>query len=268
MKLLNFFKSRIFRKNLFFIGLLYLAIIMGGLKLMNIFTNHGINIDVPDLTGFSIEEVSSAFDSLDLRYEIIDSAAFNVKYPRGSIINQIPLPHAKVKMGRMIYLTVNPSEPRYIKLPNVIDMNKRQAVSYLETYGFKIGEFKYVPDLGRDVVLQVKFNGKEIQYGSKIKKFSRVDLVLGNGLSSEKIPVPNLLGLTIDSVKTVLTHLTLNIGAIRYQKTHDSINGFVFDQNPTSSLRNKIKLGNNIDLWITNDSSKLPNDSILNFMKY
>ena len=171
-------------------------------------------------------------------------------------------------MDRMIYLTINPSEPRYIKLPNVIDMTKRQAVSYLETYGLKIGEFKYVPDLGRDVVLQVKFNGKEIQYGSKIKKFSKVDLVLGNGLSSEKIPIPNLLSLTIDSAKIVLKQLTLNIGAIRYENINDSINGFVFKQNPAFSLRKKIKLGNDIDLWITNDSSKLPNDSILNFMKY
>ena len=241
---------------------------MGGLKLMKIFTNHGVHVVVPDLTGFSVEEVSSVFDSLSLRYEIIDSAAFNVDYPRGSVINQIPIPYAKVKMNRMIYLTVNPSEPRYIKLPNVIDMTKRQAISYLETYGLKIGEFTYVPDLGRDVVLQVNSNGKEIQYGSKIKKFSKVDLVLGNGLSSEKIPIPNLLGLGIDSVKVVLKKLTLNIGAIRYENINDSINGFVFKQNPISSLRKKIKLGNDIDLWITNDSSKLPNDSIINFMKY
>ena len=58
---------------------------------------------------------------------------------------------------------------------------KRQAISQLQSIGFKIGEFTTVRDIGKDVVRGLKFEGKSLKSGKKLPKNSVIDLVLRDG---------------------------------------------------------------------------------------
>jgi hypothetical protein len=40
---------------------------------------------------------------------------------------------------------------------------------------------KYVPDLAKDIVLEVSYNGKPVKAGDKLMKNSKIDFVLGDG---------------------------------------------------------------------------------------
>src|SRR5690606_41156858 len=82
----------------------------------------------------------------------------------------------------MIYLTLNPSGYAKLEIPdNLIRLTRRQVESTLLSMGFKIGEITYQPDMAKDVVLEMRHQGKSLQAGDKIKKTATIDLVLRDG---------------------------------------------------------------------------------------
>ena len=82
---------------------------------------------------------------------------------------------------RKIYLNVNPKDFQKVSLPNVIQITKRNAESILIALGFKVKDYTYVDNIGKDMVLDVLFDGEKILPGQKIPMNSEVDLILGNG---------------------------------------------------------------------------------------
>ena len=144
-------------------------------------TNHDQKIQVPDLNKMSLTDVESKLKELDLDFIVIDSASYNPNYPKQSVIEQFPEAGDFVKEKRKIYLTLNPSKYRDITIPDLNGRTKRQAMTQLQSIGFKIGEFSYVPDIGKDVVRGLKYKGRKLKPGEKLPKNSVIDMVLGDG---------------------------------------------------------------------------------------
>lgn len=144
-------------------------------------TNHDQKIQVPDLNRMSLSDVEIKLKDLNLDFIVIDSASYNPSYPNKSVIEQTPEAGDFVKEKRKIYLTLNPSKYRDITIPDLNGRTKRQAMTQLLSIGFKIGEFSYIPDIGKDVVRGLSSNGKKLKPGIKLPKNSVIDLVLGDG---------------------------------------------------------------------------------------
>lgn len=148
---------------------------------LGITTNHDQKIRVPDLNRMSLTDVESKLKELDLDFIVIDSASYNPNYPKQSVIEQFPEAGDFVKEKRKIYLTLNPSKYRDITIPDLNGRTKRQAMSQLQSIGFKIGEFTTIRDIGKDVVRGLKFKGRTLKPGEKLPKNSVIDLVVGDG---------------------------------------------------------------------------------------
>ena len=137
-------------------------------------------------------------------------------------------------------------------MPNLINLPKRQAILLAESSGLEIGLLKYRPDLSTDMVIDQEYNGRKIVDGDSIQKGSVVDLVLGKGLSDQHTSVPDLIGMKLNP---------LNLGTFVYDKTiinnADTLNAFVYKQNPEYKSDASLKLGSSIYLWLTVDSTKL-----------
>ncbi|HLA56686.1 MAG TPA: PASTA domain-containing protein [Flavobacterium sp.] len=144
-------------------------------------TNHGQEITVPNLSKLSEEQVDDKLDDLNLDYVILDSVDFRKDYPKFSVVEQDPLAGAKVKEGRKIYIKINSSGFTSVKIPDLIEKTYRQAEPTLKALGLEIGTIEYVPYLGKDMVLEMKMNGKKLRIGEKVLKNSKIDLVLGDG---------------------------------------------------------------------------------------
>ncbi|MBG6130894.1 beta-lactam-binding protein with PASTA domain [Aquimarina sp. EL_43] len=144
-------------------------------------TNHHQRIVVPSLSKKTLDEVGKILEEKELRYEVQDSANFNPDYPRYSVLEQNPVAGSEVKENRKIYVTLNPSGYRKIEVPNVVQRTRRQAEPKLVALGFKIGSVTYQPNIARDMVLELRHNGKRLKPGTKLMKTSVIDLVLGNG---------------------------------------------------------------------------------------
>lgn len=186
MLLLQYFKSKMFIRTL--ITMLVGVII--GVFLLQLYlgyrTRHDQKIELPSLTKMSLDDSQKTLENLKLSFIVIDSASYNPNYPPKSVIDQDPEAGDFVKVNRKIYLTLNPSGYRKIAIPDVFDKTKRQVETHLKSIGFRIGEYYYIPDLGRNVVRKMKFNGKELKAGDLIPKNSAIDLILGDGKADAK----------------------------------------------------------------------------------
>jgi beta-lactam-binding protein with PASTA domain len=182
MSIIQFFKSKTFFKQIA-IAIIGLVVFVFFLKFwLNITTNHDQKIQVPDLQKLTITEAERTLTALNLDFIVIDSASYNPTFPKRSVIEQNPEAGDFVKEKRKIYLTLNPSKYRDIKIPELNGRTKRQAISELKAIGFIVGtNFTYVNDIGKDVVRGLRHKGKILNANDKLPKNSIIELVLGDG---------------------------------------------------------------------------------------
>jgi beta-lactam-binding protein with PASTA domain len=144
-------------------------------------TDHGHEIAVPNLSKLTEEQVEEKLDELDLDYELLDSVDFRGDYPKFTVVEQDPLPGTKVKEGRKVYIKINASGYSSVRLPDLIEKTYREAVPTLKALGLEEGTITYVPNLGKDMVLEMRYKGRNLKPGERVLKASKIDLVLGDG---------------------------------------------------------------------------------------
>jgi len=261
MELLKFLVSRLFLKHLFYVVVITFFVLIFIFLFLKFYTRHGQAFSVPDLRELSIQEAQELLASKKLRYQIVDSV-YNNMVERGSIVEQNPPADFKVKVNRTIFLTINAFNPEMVRMPNVVGVSLRQAKAIIETAGLIVGRLNYTPDIAVNNVLQQKFRGNVIEAGDSIPKGSKVDLVLGRGLSDDKTASPELIGLQLSEAIDKITTRYLNLGAIIYDgsimNAEDSANAFIWKQRPVFDDQTMLNLGSTVDIWITVDSTKLP----------
>ncbi|MFH0842314.1 MAG: PASTA domain-containing protein [Bacteroidota bacterium] len=266
MSLKNFIFSKVFLKNL---GLAFL-IVAGAIILLliwlNIYTRHGQVRVVPNFTGLTMEKTAALAKKSKMKFQVIDSV-YTSLVPRGCVAEQNPKPGFRVKKWRNIILTINAFRPEMVAVPDLKDLPLRQAIALIEDAGLEMGELRYKADLSINVVLSQLLNGKDAVPGDSIQKGSVIDLVLGKGLSNQRTPVPDLTGMRLEPARNRIFGASLNLGTFIFDNTiltsEDSLNAFVYKQNPEYKEDASLQLGSSIYLWLTVDSLRLPVDSTL-----
>lgn len=181
MNFIKFLINKIFFKQLAIALGVIVVLIFLILQWLKISTNHGDFKTVPDLSKLSFEEAKAKLEENDLTYKLQDTSNYNPKYPAFSVIEQSPIAGEKVKEGRKIYLKINPSEYRKISVPYIIQITKRTAESTLKAVGFDVEKVTYKDNIGKDMVLGLKYKGETIKPGALLPKTSKIELILGNG---------------------------------------------------------------------------------------
>lgn len=181
MSIVKFLTSKVFFKQLAIAVVAVVVFCFLILKWLDITTNNGEFVTVPDLKGKSLQTVKIELDDNQLSMEIQDSSNYNPNYPKFSVIEQDPIAGAQVKENRKIYLTLNPSGYRKVAVPEIMRRTFRQAKPTLEALGFEVGDKTYIDNIGKDVVLGIKYKGSDIKQGDMLPLTSKIDLVLGNG---------------------------------------------------------------------------------------
>jgi len=181
MNIFKFFISKPFLKQVGIALGILIVLIFFALQWLNFTTNHGEFKTVPDVSKLSFDEAKAKLEENDLTYKLQDTSNYNPSYPKFSVIEQSPAAGEKVKEDRKIYLKINPSGYRQVSIPHIIQITKRTAESTLKAVGFNLGEPTYIDNIGKDMVLGLKHNGKTIKPGDVLPKTSKIALVLGNG---------------------------------------------------------------------------------------
>jgi eukaryotic-like serine/threonine-protein kinase len=181
MSFKNYLKSRSFFFQLFLAIIAFSAFIFLFLNMLSFITNHGKEVVVPNLDKLTIEQAEEKLDDLDLEYVILDTLDYDKSIPKFVILKQDPSPGSKVKVGRKIYIKINAGNYEIVTLPDLKDKSYRQAEQTLNVMNIIVDTIEYEPFIGKDMVLNIKHNGKIIPPGTKLYKASKVVLVLGDG---------------------------------------------------------------------------------------
>ena len=148
------------------------------------YTEHGVAVVVPDITGLQEEDAVSELARHNLVGVESDHVYIKGIAP-GEITAQRPAANAKVKRGRKVYLTVSSGNHPMIAVPDIADNSSlRQAESRLRAAGFKLAPNDTISgDL--DWVYGVRYNGRELKGGELIPEGAELTLVIGGGDDEE-----------------------------------------------------------------------------------
>lgn len=264
MSVKEFLKSRVFWKQLALALVIGVAIILFLIIWLNIYTRHGQSRPTPEIRGLTITEAQHVVNKNRMKLQIIDSV-YTSFVPRGCVAEQTPLPGHRVKKGRTIQATINAFNPEMVAVPDLVGLPRRQALSIIETAGLQVGQLNYVSDLTVDFVLRQTLHGRDVSPGDSVQKGMVIDLVLGRGLSSQRTALPRLTGITLEQARNEILGASLNLGAYVFDPTvltaDDSVNAFVYKQNPEYHPNASVQLGSAVYIWLTTDTLRLMPDT-------
>lgn len=248
----KFLISKLFFKHLALSVAGGVLVVWLSIQMLDFYTSHGEAIEVPQMTGLQLNELNRVDPKGNFRFVVIDSV-FDERYERGAIFLQDPPPGSRVKSGRKIYLTVVATQPETVKMPDLVDLSLRQALSGIRSAGLKVERLEYVSNMAKNAVLAQKFERQEILPGTEILKGSAIELVLGKGLHDEKADIPDLFKKTDSEAFTLIHQSSLNIGLLIYSDPMNKENARVYRQSPSAGRDGKADFGAFIDLWLTSD---------------
>jgi eukaryotic-like serine/threonine-protein kinase len=226
------------------------------------YTRHNDVIVVPDLLTLTPDQAAVFLEKKGLRYKVVDSMYVRTKL-RGSILEQRPKAGAHVKSNRFIFLTINARTSELVNLPDVKDFSQRQAVATLEGMEIRVAGIDYVPSEFRDLVLDVRYNGRSIATGYKLPKGSSVVLTVGQGSETGELITPDLLGMTLAETIDATHAQSLNLGDVQYDVTPKDAEEAklyrVYRQEPVAGM--PVSMGKKITLWMTTDEETIQSAS-------
>lgn len=229
-----------------FVGLVFLTF-----RWLDYHTQHGKEMQVPNLVNKSVFEATKVLDDIGMEYEV-DSFKFDPKYRPYQVLKISPTPGSRVKAGRTITLLVNPRTWAKVSVPDIIDRYKGTAFQQLERTGLAVGDTIYEPSIQKDAVIRMMLNGTVIKPGTMLPRFTKLDVVIGSG-PLRNIVVPNVVGMTVGEAKAVIARALFEVGVIDYEEGTGGDEEYVYYQDPAgSAVRDQ---GMQIDLWA---SKKIP----------
>lgn len=257
---LDFMNTRKFWFNILVMFATALGLMWLTFASLSFYTKHGESIKVPDLRGMSLSEVAAYLENRNLKFTILDST-YNKDIEPEAVIEHDPPPGATVKENRRIYLTINAKHPPLVKIPEIIYASLRNAEVQLLSVGLETGSLKYVPDLAKNAVLDIRFKDVSIKPGTEVPKGTPIDLVLGNGLGDTRIDVPNLVGKTFLEAKLTLRAFDLNLGAVVKDgaiKNEESAVVYKQSPNPGPTGDRQVTVGEPIDVFLHEGTGLAP----------
>lgn len=259
MNFVQFITTRRFLKHFLLSIAIVVVLIWAILMLLKVYTRHGETIKVPNVVGMNMSQLNTLETIKYFNVEVIDSVYDYRKKP-GTIVSQIPPVNSVVKKGRTVYISVISTLPDQVKMPALVDLSLRQAKALLQTYDLQLGTVRKLPDMAKNAVLRVTFQGKVIKPGTLINKGSLIDLYVGSGQGSA-VNIPFFIGMSRAEALSEIDRLGLVLGNEDFAGSSDEDNAKVFEQSPGYAFGKRVTAGTSINLTYKTDND-------LNFDEY
>lgn len=165
-------------------AILALVVVVAGiyacLLMIDIFTMHGREVKVPNVTYMNVNEALQKLDDAGLDYEI--DSVYNEDYRPGIVIDQSPAGGAVVKPIRTVYLTVNMFSPPSVELPRELtNMPGSDGITMLKSLGFKNIDTDTIPSDKSGLIIEISVNGHKVAVGTRAPLNAQITLTIGDG---------------------------------------------------------------------------------------
>lgn len=205
------------------------------------------DIVVPDVTGKQVEIAKATLENkkLDVSIKEIESS----EVPIGEVISQTPSGGAVVKAHRTIHLTVSKGDSgSEVLMPNLTGLSLDDAEKILKEIGLTVGNITYAES---DTYDKGKVIDQSPKSPDKVAKGTKVNLTVCKKSETNKKPLPDTTGMTLDAAVKALQGAGYSVGNIQ---NLDSAK----DQSQ-AKVTGQIQNGNSIELSVEYPASADPN---------
>jgi len=247
-------------KNLFYIALASLLLLVLTIFSLKWYTDHGESIKLPDYIGYEISAAIHDAKKNDFRVQILDSI-FMVGKEGGIILSQNPAPGSGVKENRKIYVTVTKFSADKVtvrKLPIMygksFEMKRRELKEGFEIESAVVG-YQYDPG-APDHILAVIYKNDTIISSKKradnieIEKGATLKMVLSKS-SGGSLQIPELLCNRFAEAAFLLNTLKVSIQTEIDPDVDDEETSFIWKQIPPGN--SNVRTGDTITLFLSRE---------------
>jgi beta-lactam-binding protein with PASTA domain len=120
-----------------------------------------------------------------------------------------------------------------------------------------VSSVEYSPSEYKDLVIAIKYRGRNISSGMRVPEGSSLVLVVGSGLGGEELPVPGIKGMSLEAGTEEALNGSMVIGAVEYdvEPSGNEDKYVIYRQRPAEGK--SVPAGTRIDVWLSKDKSML-----------
>ncbi len=216
-------------------------------------------IEVPSVVGKTESEAKQALNELGLGYKV-SAYEDSEQYESGLVSSQSIAAGEEVQPNTVVTVIVSSGlvvKEEYIVVPDVAGMSESSARQTLEAAGFSVGssEYEYSDSYSEGLVTRTS-----PAYGNKMVKGSNTQVTLYISQGSQKITVPDVVGMSDDSAQSAIKNAGLSVTAT-YQYNDSVESGKVVSQSVSGGTQ--VSPGTTINIVVSNGSDKV---TIQNFV--
>ncbi len=236
-------------------------IILFNSVIMPWYVSHDTLVKVPSVVGMQFEEAVNVLDNAGLE-GLQGDVRYDESKPIGTILEQNPPSDQMVKDSRRIYLIVSGGETLY-DVPNLVGRTLRESKFMLAQRNLELTEIENRPSVQYPpgiIIAQVE------QPGTKIKKGSKIAVVVSTGMDAGDLKIPELVGKNLEEAKKLILQNKFEIGKINYQPSTTVPVNTIIDQYPKANTM--AKENQRIDLFVNKVVKReIPEETEMNSME-
>jgi beta-lactam-binding protein with PASTA domain len=258
----QFVWSKFFLINIGIAMLFYFIGVFSVIKYLDIYSNHGEEIAVPNLLGKKSSEAKMKLEELGLSYEILDSI-YDPDLPNGIVKQQMIEPTSfskvKVKENRIIGLRLS-KKTDLTEMPNLVFKHIDFARGILKNRGFD-SRIEYKPTKeANGSVLEQLYKGKPVTQGEFIPIGAEITLIVGKNEVGVLTSLPNVVGMNYqDALNLLNTNGLTSVSTIcnDCETMQDTLTAVVFGQSPEFVPEKTVERAQQIVILINSGANQI-----------
>ena len=225
------------------------------------YVRHNTLVKVPSVLGLSFGSAKQVLEEADLE-GIQGDIRYDASKTLGTVLDQYPPADQMVKDSRRIYLVVSGGDQLY-DVPNLVGRTVRESKFILAQRNLELQEMGDKPSAQYPagiIMAQVE------NVGAKVKKGTRIGVVVSQGIETGDLKVPDLIGKNLEEAKKLILQNKLAIGKINFQPSTTFAINAVIEQFPRAN--SMTKENTRVDLFVNRmEKKKIETDEEMNSME-
>ncbi len=218
----------------------------------------GQEVVVPDIVGMDIKEANNELKTVNLVMKVKEKR-FSDEFEKDQIIFQEPGKGQKVKEGRQIEVIQSLGFEK-IAVPGVVGKQLSDAEIIIGNEGFEIGDIDKNYD---DKYKEGYIISQEPRAGTRVAKNSKIDLMVSKGPTPDKIPMPDLIGLTLEEARKKIQDSKLVLGEVTKKDSSDYYADQVIEQDTKPEVM--VDEGIPVDLVVSKGPGPVPHTKVVEY---
>ncbi len=197
---------------------------------------------VPPLVGKELTSATKLLNSIGLHLKVAGEES-STTFPPNYIVSQKPLPGLSVRKGSIVEVIIS-GKGDMVEVPDLVGHRLDEVLAFIKEAGLALGDIVKINSLlaADNVVL-----GQSVSPHRRIRRGSKIDLLVSLGPATNKVSAPDLIGMSVDQAKGVLRGAGLRLGKV-FERMESGTPGIIIAQSPKPYT--DVPLGSEIDITV------------------